>query len=269
LFFQICLGTSASEAIPYTSFSSSENLSELRSFLAMRKDRDTVLIDVRNTEGPAGRTRVLNSRSQVSCAVPRANVRNTNIHRVDAPMAKVPYAWPPAGRNGSDTISKGRIVLRRVGFWVVFVMATIVREAEIASGATKAWEAVRDIGEVHRRLVPGLVTAVVLDSGVRRVTFANGLQLEELIVGVDQALMRVAYTAVNRARHHQASMQVIAQDETHCRFLWITDVLPDDIAERFSTVMDQAMPIIVRTLEGHARVSPVGIEIPGGPSPEG
>jgi hypothetical protein len=131
-------------------------------------------------------------------------------------------------------------------------MATIVREAGIAASAAKAWEAIRDVGAVHRRLVPGLVTAVTLNAGVRHVTFANGLQLEELIVGIDEALMRVAYAAVGRAKHHEASMQVIAEDDTHCRFVWITDVLPDDIAGRFSTVMDQAMPIIVRTLEAPA-----------------
>ena len=45
---------------------------------------------------------------------------------------------------------------------------------------------------------------------------------------------------------------VIADDDAHCRFVWITDVLPDDIAGRFSTVMDQAIPIIVRTLEAPA-----------------
>ena len=134
-------------------------------------------------------------------------------------------------------------------------MATIVRKVDIGASAATVWDAVRDVGAVSRRLVPGLVTAVTFDSGVRRVTFANGLELEELIVGIDEDLKRLAYTAVNRAKHHQASMQVISEDDTHCRFLWITDVLPDDVAERFSSVMDQAMPIIVRTLEGNAKVA--------------
>lgn len=132
-------------------------------------------------------------------------------------------------------------------------MATIVREVDISASAATVWDAVRDVGAVNRRLVPGLVIAVTFDSGVRRVTFANGLELEELIVGIDEALRRVAYTALNRAQHHHASMQVMAKDDTHCRFLWITDVLPDAVAERFSAVMDQAMPIIARTLEANAK----------------
>lgn len=128
-------------------------------------------------------------------------------------------------------------------------MATIVREIPIAAGAGSVWDAVRDVGAVHQRLVPGLVVDVKLESGLRHVTFANGLVLDEMIISVDESIRRVAYTALNRAKHHQASMEVLPEDKDHCRLVWITDVLPDEVSERFAAVMDQAIPIIERTLQ--------------------
>src|SRR3954471_655273 len=104
-------------------------------------------------------------------------------------------------------------------------MATITREIQIAASAESVWDAVRDVGAVHRRLVPGLVVDVKLDPGLRHVTFANGLALDELIVSVDESMRRIAYAALNRAKHHQASMQVFPEDKEHCRLEWITDVL--------------------------------------------
>lgn len=133
----------------------------------------------------------------------------------------------------------------------LFAMATIVREIQIAASAESVWDAVRDVGAVHRRLAPGLVVDVILESGLRHVTFANGLVLDEMIVSVDESIRRVAYTALNRAKHHQASMQVFSKDKDCCRFVWITDVLPDEISERFAAVMDQAIPVIERTLVTH------------------
>jgi len=69
-----------------------------------------------------------------------------------------------------------------------------------------------------------------------------------LLRPVDDKHRRVAYTALNRAKHHQASMQIFADGPGRCRFEWITDILPDEVSERFATVMDQAIPIIHRTL---------------------
>lgn len=127
-------------------------------------------------------------------------------------------------------------------------MATVFREISIAADADEAWSAVQDVAAVHRRLAPGLVTNVRLDADVREVTFANGLVIQERIVSVDHALLRVAYTALNRAQHHQASMQIFPVGENRCRFVWITDVLPDEVAPRFAAVMDQALPLIAQTL---------------------
>jgi hypothetical protein len=110
---------------------------------------------------------------------------------------------------------------------------------------------VRDVGNVHVRLFPGFVTDVTMEPGVRHVRFATGWVIHELIVSVDEELRRIAYASVQgRAQHHNASMQVVPISGDRCRVLWITDVLPDSVAGSISDILNIAIPIMVRTLEG-------------------
>ena len=51
--------------------------------------------------------------------------------------------------------------------------------------------AIRDIGALHTRLVPGFVTDTRVEPGARIVTFGNGLVLREPITTVDDTLQRV------------------------------------------------------------------------------
>jgi hypothetical protein len=118
-------------------------------------------------------------------------------------------------------------------------MATIYKEVAIEAPAQQVWDAVRDVGAAHRRLVPGVLTDVQLEPGARVVTFASGLQVRELIVTVDDERRRFAYAVVGRAQHHNASMQVIEQGPSRCTLVWITDVLPDEAAARMEALMDQ------------------------------
>ena len=63
-------------------------------------------------------------------------------------------------------------------------MASIRQEILVDARPEHVWAAVRDVGEIHVRLVPGFVTDCRLDGDARIVTFANGLVLRELIVDV-------------------------------------------------------------------------------------
>ena len=132
-------------------------------------------------------------------------------------------------------------------------MASITRELVVGVSASAAWAAIKDVGAVHRRLAPGLVTHVTYEGGMRHVVFANGLAIDELIVTIDDTARRLVYAVQNRAKHHQASMQVLFDGEQQCRFVWITDLMPDEAASRFSDMMDQALPIIKHTLESGAQ----------------
>jgi ribosome-associated toxin RatA of RatAB toxin-antitoxin module len=129
-------------------------------------------------------------------------------------------------------------------------MASIHKEIAIQASAEKVWAVVRDIGAVHKRFVPGLVTDVRLEAGARIVTFANGMVVRELIVAVDDERRRLAYAAVGGMfKHHNASMQVIAEGQDRCRLLWITDLLPDEAAKDVGNLIDEGAVIMKRTLE--------------------
>jgi len=54
--------------------------------------------------------------------------------------------------------------------------------------------------------------------------------------------------------HHNASAQVFADAAGRSRFVWIADFLPNELADRAASQMEQALGVIKRTLEtGQAR----------------
>ena len=128
-------------------------------------------------------------------------------------------------------------------------MASIHKDIVIDAPASDVWDALRDVGAVHRRLTPGVVTDTRLEDGARIVTFANGLVARELIVDVDDERKRLAYAAVGgRVTHHHASMQVFADGAQRSRFVWIADVLPDALAAPIGELMEQGIAAMQRTL---------------------
>jgi hypothetical protein len=129
-------------------------------------------------------------------------------------------------------------------------MASIRKEILINARPEEVWAAVRDVGAVHKRLVPDVVVDAHLDAGARVVTFANGVVARELIVDVDDEAQQFAYASVGgRATHHNASMQVCADGEGRSRLIWITDVLPNDLAAFVSDLVEQGAAIMKQTLE--------------------
>jgi hypothetical protein len=129
-------------------------------------------------------------------------------------------------------------------------MASIHKEVEIEASCEKVWEVVRDIGAVHKRFVPGLVTDVRLEGDARVVTFANGTVVRELIVNIDDQRRRLSYAAIGGMfKHHNASMQVISEGPNRCRLLWITDLLPDELVKAIDPIIVEGAIIMKRTLE--------------------
>jgi len=130
-------------------------------------------------------------------------------------------------------------------------MATIYKEFTVEADAAQVWDALRDFGAVHTRLAPGFLTDCKLDGqGARIVSFANGLVARELLVGIDEANRRLAYTVTDgKARHHHASAQVFALGEGRSRFVWITDVLPDEFAAYVEPMMVKGGEAMKATLE--------------------
>lgn len=106
-------------------------------------------------------------------------------------------------------------------------MASICKEIIVAAPPDAVWDAVRDVGQVHRRMAPGFVTHSSVEGGERSVTFASGLTVRELIVDIDDTTRRFSYAVVGgQPTHHNASFQVFPYGEGHSRIVWLTDVLP-------------------------------------------
>jgi len=91
-------------------------------------------------------------------------------------------------------------------------MASIHREILIDAPPAQVWDAVRDVGALHTRLVPGFVVDTKLEDGARVVTFGNGMVVRELIIDVNDETHRIAWAAVGTAMtHHNASFQVFTE----------------------------------------------------------
>jgi carbon monoxide dehydrogenase subunit G len=119
-------------------------------------------------------------------------------------------------------------------------MATIQEEFEVPSSAEEVWAALRDFGAVHEKLATGFVTACTLEEegAVRLITFANGMQVRERLVTLDDAARRIVYSASGgRTTHHNAAAQVFALGPARCRFVWTTDLLPDAMAPAIAQMM--------------------------------
>ena len=130
-------------------------------------------------------------------------------------------------------------------------MATIRKEIEIARERSVAWDAIRDVGAIHRRLVPGFVVDCKLEGGSRLITFANGMTIRELIVAIDDETCRHAWSARGGPfTHHNASLQVFPEGVATCRLVWIADLLPDEATSTVEQMMLQGLDVMKRTLEG-------------------
>ncbi len=132
-------------------------------------------------------------------------------------------------------------------------MASVIRESVIERDPRSCWDALRDFGALDKRLVPGFVTHLeMIGLSERRITFFTGAVATERLVGLDNDHMRLAYTVTESpmgSTHHNASAQVVPDGDARCRFVWITDVLPDELRERTGELMDAGIRVIKQTLE--------------------
>jgi len=132
-------------------------------------------------------------------------------------------------------------------------MASIRKELIVDASADHDWAALRDIGQVHTRLAREFVIDTRLDGDSRLVTFANGEVVRERIVDIDDRARRLAYAVVDwRTTHHNASFQVTPDGDGRSRLTWVTDLLPDALADLVGGFVEQGCVAIKRTLETSA-----------------
>ncbi|MEO8375040.1 MAG: SRPBCC family protein [Sphingomonas bacterium] len=130
-------------------------------------------------------------------------------------------------------------------------MPAIHHQIHIERPPEFVWDAVRDVGALHSRLVPGFVTATEMLDGVatptRRVTFANGAVADEVIVDNDDERRRLAWS-IKSVEHHNGVMTVL-DAEGGSLVTWTADVLPAELAERFSPMMAKGLSTMKAHLE--------------------
>jgi hypothetical protein len=128
-------------------------------------------------------------------------------------------------------------------------VACIRKELLLEARPEDVWSAVRQFNAPHEKLVPGVLVECRAEPGARVVTFANGLVVRELLVELNDETRRLCWTARGgRATHHNASMQVYSEG-ARTRLVWITDILPDELAPTISALVEAGAAAIKRTLE--------------------
>jgi uncharacterized protein YndB with AHSA1/START domain len=128
-------------------------------------------------------------------------------------------------------------------------MATISKEVQINASPATVWEALSDVGALHTRLAAGFVADTRMEGSARIVTFANGVVAREEIIAVDQAARRVAWAIVGQQFHHFNGAAQLFDHGDGTRFVWTTDVLPDELAPNVDEMMTAGIAAIKKTIE--------------------
>lgn len=128
-------------------------------------------------------------------------------------------------------------------------MATIRKERFVEAPPERVWDALRDWGAIHERLVPGFVVDTRLDGEDRIVTFFNGSVVREVLVDLDEEERRLVWSVVDGPyTHHNGAAQVFAEGEG-TRFVWTADLLPDEAAAPTEAMMERGADVLKETQE--------------------
>jgi hypothetical protein len=130
-------------------------------------------------------------------------------------------------------------------------MTSIAVEVTTDTSPSAVWDAIRDIGALHSRLVPGFVVATELVPGGRRVTFANGLVVVEPIVSMNEDLRRLVWTVQGGPpglAHYNGAVQVFPREIGGSRVVWTADVLPHEAAEPIAAMMKEGAAAMTNAL---------------------
>jgi hypothetical protein len=129
-------------------------------------------------------------------------------------------------------------------------VASIRKETSINARPEDVWEALRDWGALHERLVPGFVVDTRLDGDDRIVTFFNGAVVREVLVDLDDEERRLVWSVVDGPyTHYNAAAQVLDDGDGRARFVWVADLLPDERGATTGEFMERGTRVVKETLE--------------------
>jgi hypothetical protein len=129
-------------------------------------------------------------------------------------------------------------------------MAYFQQSIAVNVAANVAWDALRDVGNLHTRLVRGFVVECQFDGQNRRLTFVNGVTAAERIVAVHDQDKRVSWAAISeKLTHHNASAQVFATAPGTCTIVWTVDLLPDSMESAIAAMVTAGLKAMQATLQ--------------------
>lgn len=127
-------------------------------------------------------------------------------------------------------------------------MASIHRDIAINRDPESSWAALRRF-DAAAELFAGVLVDCRCSGNVREVTFASGIRIVEHLVTCDDSRRRLVYTVRHELyAHHSASMQIVP-DRAGCRFIWVSDFLPDERAAIVEPLIDAGCLALKRHLE--------------------
>ena len=129
-------------------------------------------------------------------------------------------------------------------------MGSIRRQIVTSANPDAVWDAIRDIGALHTRLVPGFVIDTKLEPGARVVTFGNGMVVKEPIVDIDDGQRRLVWGAIGGPlTHYNGAVQVFAEGPGESRVVWTADFLPNEASGQLAAMIEQGMAVMKKTLD--------------------
>lgn len=128
-------------------------------------------------------------------------------------------------------------------------MATLHKEISIEARPEDVWAAVRDIGALHTRLVPGFVVDTRLEPDARVVTFGNGMVVREPIISLDDERRRLAWSSSGGTTSHYNAVLQVSAEGPRTRVTWTIDLLPHDKAPAVEGMQNQGLAVMKETLE--------------------
>jgi uncharacterized protein YndB with AHSA1/START domain len=133
-------------------------------------------------------------------------------------------------------------------------MASIRKERTIEVSPEEAWAALGDWAAPHERLVPGFLVETEIDGGDRLVTFFNGAVARERLIERSEEERRLVWSIVDGPyAHHNGAAQVIANEDGTSQFVWVADLLPNEMAEMTGEMMERGVETVKQSLEASAK----------------
>jgi hypothetical protein len=135
-------------------------------------------------------------------------------------------------------------------------MASITKHIETTAPLPAVWSAIRDVGALHTRLVPGFVVDTVLDGDARIVTFANGMVIREPIIAIDEEHRRLVWSADGpQFQHYNGAAQAVEQADHTTVVVWTADFKPDELADVVDEMMTAGAAAMKAALDTNAAPS--------------